>query len=57
MKFTRSAPVRIGHISQVDYFVTDRPPPESDRRHLLHNGVTLEVVRASTPSDDTSSGD
>ncbi len=28
MKFTRSAPVRIGHISQVDIFVTDRTPPE-----------------------------
>ena len=24
MKFTRSAPVRIGHISQIDIFVTDR---------------------------------
>ena len=28
MKFTRSAPVRIGHLSQVDVFVTDQPPPE-----------------------------
>ena len=27
MKFTRSAPVRIGHLSDVDIFVTDTPPP------------------------------
>ena len=28
LKFQRSAPVRIGDISQVDCFVTDRPPPD-----------------------------
>jgi DeoR family glycerol-3-phosphate regulon repressor len=27
MKFERTAPVRIGHISQLDYFVTDTMPP------------------------------
>ena len=26
-KFERSAPVRIGHISQLSNFVTDQPPP------------------------------
>jgi DeoR family glycerol-3-phosphate regulon repressor len=44
MKFTRSAPVRIGHISQVDSFVTDLPPPESVVELCRHNGVSLEVV-------------
>lgn len=29
MKHTRTAPVRIGHISEIDCFVTDEPPPES----------------------------
>jgi DeoR family glycerol-3-phosphate regulon repressor len=46
MKFTRSAPVRIGHISQVDNFVTDRPPPEPVVELCRHNGVSLEVVEA-----------
>ena len=30
-KFERSAPVRIGHLSQIDTFVTDRCPLESIR--------------------------
>jgi DeoR family glycerol-3-phosphate regulon repressor len=44
MKFTRSAPVRIGHISQVDFFVTDAQPPEAIVDICRHNGVTVEVV-------------
>lgn len=44
MKFTRTAPVRIGHLSQIDCFVTDRPPPEAIADICLHNGVALEVV-------------
>jgi DeoR family glycerol-3-phosphate regulon repressor len=44
MKFTRSAPVRIGHLSQIDVFVTDRPPPEPIVDVCRHNGVTLEIV-------------
>jgi DeoR family glycerol-3-phosphate regulon repressor len=44
MKFTRSAPVRIGHISQVDIFVTDVAPPEPIADICRHNGVTIEVV-------------
>lgn len=44
MKFTRSAPVRIGHISQVDVFVTDRQPPESVADACRHGGVRVEVV-------------
>ena len=44
MKFERSAPVRIGHLSQVDTFVTDRLPPEPIVDLCRHNGVTLEVA-------------
>jgi DeoR family transcriptional regulator, glycerol-3-phosphate regulon repressor len=46
MKFTRSAPVRIGHISQVDVFVTDRPLPEAVADLCKHNGVQLELAAA-----------
>lgn len=45
MKFTRSAPVRIGHISQVDVFVTDRPPPEAFLDICRRDGVTVELAR------------
>lgn len=46
MKFTRSAPVRIGHMSQIDSFVTDKPPPEPIAELCRHNGVSLEIVEA-----------
>ena len=44
LKFTRSAPVRIGHISQVDVFVTDRAPPESIAEICRHKGVDIEIA-------------
>lgn len=44
MKFTRSAPVRIGHLSQVDIFVTDRPPPEPIVDLCRHSGVQIEIA-------------
>ena len=44
MKFTRSAPVRIGHMSQIDMFVTDQQPPESIVDICRHNGVALEIA-------------
>jgi DeoR family glycerol-3-phosphate regulon repressor len=44
MKFTRSAPVRIGHISQVDVFVTDRPPPPPFSDICRRDGVKVEIV-------------
>jgi DeoR family transcriptional regulator, glycerol-3-phosphate regulon repressor len=44
MKFSRSAPVRIGHISQVDVFVTDRPPPEAILELCKHKGVQVDIV-------------
>ena len=52
-KFTRTAPIRIGHISQVDCFVTDCPPPENIVEVCRHNGVALEVVPGhETPVED-----
>ncbi|MGE0312724.1 MAG: DeoR/GlpR family DNA-binding transcription regulator [Lautropia sp.] len=44
MKFGRSAPVRIGHLSQLDHLVTDERPPESIVRILREHHVGLEVV-------------
>ncbi|MGQ0485055.1 MAG: DeoR/GlpR family DNA-binding transcription regulator [Hyphomicrobiales bacterium] len=44
MKFTRSAPMRIGHMSQVDIFVTDRPPPETIAEVCRHSGVQVEIA-------------
>jgi DeoR family transcriptional regulator, glycerol-3-phosphate regulon repressor len=44
MKFTRSAPMRIGHMSQVDIFVTDRPPPETIAEICRHSGVQIEIA-------------
>jgi DeoR family glycerol-3-phosphate regulon repressor len=44
MKFTRSAPVRIGHITEVDVFVTDQPPPEAVLDICRHGGVQVEVA-------------
>jgi DeoR family transcriptional regulator, glycerol-3-phosphate regulon repressor len=44
MKFTRSAPVRIGHLSQVDIFVTDKQPPDSIMELCKHKGVQIEIV-------------
>ncbi len=54
MKFTRSAPVRIGHISQVDVFVTDQKPPEAIADLCRHNGVRVEIV---APEDGSSAVD
>jgi DeoR family glycerol-3-phosphate regulon repressor len=51
MKFTRSAPVRIGHLSQVDIFVTDRPPPEAILDLCKHSGVQLEIASIMTEQE------
>src|SRR5438552_7247190 len=55
MKFTRSAPVRIGHISEVDTFVTDQNPPEAIVYICKNAGVQIEV--ASQPSEFVNGGD
>jgi DeoR family glycerol-3-phosphate regulon repressor len=44
MKFTRTAPVRIGHLSQVDCFVTDVAPPDRIVELCQHAGVKLEIA-------------
>lgn len=44
MKFSRSAPMRIGHLSQVDVFVTDKPPPEAIIELCKHKGVQIDIV-------------
>jgi DeoR family glycerol-3-phosphate regulon repressor len=46
MKFTRSAPVRIGHVTDVDIFVTDQAPPETVANLCQHGGVAIEVANS-----------
>ncbi len=47
MKYERSAPVRIGHITQLGTFVTDQRPPEQIEQICRDNGVRIEI--ADTP--------
>ncbi len=44
MKFERRAPVRIAHLSEVDIFVTDRPPPAATAALCAEQGVQLVVA-------------
>ena len=44
MKFSRSAPVRIGHIADVDLLVTDAPPEAELARVCAENNVTVELA-------------
>jgi len=44
MKYARSAPVRIGHISRLDSFVTDRPPPKKLARLCRDSDVRVEIA-------------
>lgn len=44
MKFTRSAPVRIGHMSQVRTFVTDQAPPDIIVDVCRSHDVTIEIA-------------
>jgi len=53
MKFTRSAPVRIGHLSDVNVFVTDRAPPEPVIAFCNDHGVRLEIAEAATHAEQT----
>ena len=47
-KFERSAPVRIGHLSQVATFVTDRCESDGIRRICAESGVELIEALAQT---------
>ncbi|TWT10775.1 DeoR/GlpR family DNA-binding transcription regulator [Reyranella sp. CPCC 100927] len=44
MKFERTAPVRIGHLSQLDYFVTDAPLPARLHDICRNSDVQVEVA-------------
>ena len=44
MKYERTAPVSIGHISQLGSFVTDRRPPEEIERICVDNDVAIEIA-------------
>jgi DeoR family transcriptional regulator, glycerol-3-phosphate regulon repressor len=46
IKFTRSAPVRIAHISEIDIFITDRALPEQVATACRKSEVQVEVVTA-----------
>ena len=51
MKFTRTAPVRIGQLSDVDVFVTDRAPPEPVVALCADKGVRLEIANGNTEQE------
>jgi len=55
MKFTRSAPVRIGHLSQIHTFVTDAPLPEQLRKTLGDSGLRIEIANGTNGRDDSQS--
>lgn len=44
MKFARSAPVRIAHVSAVDDLVTDRPPPEDFAQICAASDVAIHIA-------------
>lgn len=44
MKFARKAPVRIGHLDQIDVFVTDEAPPDNIAEICRASGVRLEIA-------------
>ena len=50
MKFERSAPVRIGHLSQIEVFVTDRPLPEDLQALARDAGVRIETASETNES-------
>lgn len=48
-KFERTAPVRMGHLSQVDVFVTDRCPHDEIRQQCELHGVELIEAAPAAP--------
>jgi len=50
LKYDRSAPVRIGHISDVDHFVTDAPLPGPLQRICADSSVKVEVAADESPA-------
>ena len=54
MKFERRAPVRIGHLRQIDVFVTDVPPPQSIIDMCAENDVRIVIASAKTSGNSAS---
>jgi len=52
LKYERNAPVRIGHLSEVDHFVTDVPPPARLQRICEEHQVTVEIAGDGAPPAD-----
>lgn len=46
MKFERTAPVRIGHLSSLDHFVTEASPPVGIQRICTEHDVQLHIAHA-----------
>ena len=44
VKFERSAPHRVCNIGEVDYFVTDSPPPDGFLKHCREQEVTVKIA-------------
>jgi len=44
LKYGRSAPVRIGHLSDIDHFVTDAAPPERLQSICAENQVAVDIA-------------
>ncbi len=49
MKFERSAPVRIGHLSQINCFVTDKPLPDQISRICAEHDLQVVIANATDP--------
>lgn len=45
MKLERSAPVRIGHLTQMDFVVTDKPLPKKLQELCVENDVIVKVTK------------
>ena len=50
MKFERNAPVRIGHLADIDYFVIDRMPPEPIQQ--ICRDAETEIIVAIPPNSE-----
>lgn len=53
MKFERNAPVRIGHISEIDIFVTDAEPPKRVMDMCRQSDVVIEIAEDKIDGEGT----
>jgi DeoR family glycerol-3-phosphate regulon repressor len=57
-KFTRSAPVRIAHMSQIQTFVTDSALPASIANICSHRGIqVIEAMDKPAAEDEPEAGE